>query len=65
LLDAGGSHTVDTGRAAVDDPTSQQFAAGACSSVEQLVHHLAVFEHQLRQREKATVRHQASVRRKH
>lgn len=45
--------------AAVDDPTTQQFAAGACSSVEQLVRHLTVLEHQLRQREKAAVRKQA------
>jgi hypothetical protein len=49
--------------AAVDDPTTQQFAAGACSSVEQLVRHLTVLEHQLRQRERAAVRKQASVRR--
>ena len=49
--------------AAVDDPTTQQFAAGACRSVEQLVGHLTVLEHHLRQREKAAVRQQASVRR--
>jgi hypothetical protein len=42
--------------AAVDDPTTQQFAAGACSSVEQLVRHLTVLERQVRQREKAAVR---------
>ncbi|MEA2774342.1 MAG: hypothetical protein QOD93_7304 [Acetobacteraceae bacterium] len=38
--------------AAVHDPTTQQFAAGACSSVEQLVSHLTVLERQLHQREK-------------
>ena len=48
--------------AAVDDPTAQQFAAGASSSVEQLVRHLTVLEHQLRQRERAAVRKQAAVR---
>ncbi len=42
--------------AAVDDPTTQQLAAGACTSMEQLVHHLTVLERQLQRREKAAVR---------
>jgi hypothetical protein len=42
--------------AAVDDPTTQQLAAAACTSMEQLVHHLAVLERQLQRREKAPVR---------
>jgi hypothetical protein len=49
--------------AAVDDPTTQQFAAGACSSVEQLVSHLTVLERQVRQREKAAAREKAALRR--
>ena len=42
--------------AAVDDPTTQQLAAAACTSVEQLVHHLTVLERQLQRREKEAVR---------
>jgi hypothetical protein len=42
--------------AAVDDPTTQQLAAEACNSLEQLVHHLMVLECQQQRREKATVR---------
>ena len=42
--------------AAVDDPTTQQLAAEACTSVEQLVHHLTVLERQLQRREKEAVR---------
>ena len=42
--------------AAVDDPTTQQLVAEACTSVEQLVHHLTVLERQLQRREKAAVR---------
>ena len=34
---------------AVDDATTQQIAAGSCSSVEQLVDHLTVPERQVRQ----------------
>jgi hypothetical protein len=49
--------------AAVDDPTTQECAAGACSSVEQLVDHLTVLERQVRQREKAAVREKAAARR--
>ncbi|MDT2009425.1 hypothetical protein FXW78_46455 [Rhodococcus opacus] len=41
---------------AVDDPTTQQLAAEACTSVEQLVHHLTVLERQLQRREKEAVR---------
>ena len=37
--------------AAVDDPTTQQLAAAACTSIEQLVHHLRVLERQLQRRE--------------
>jgi hypothetical protein len=50
--------------AAVDDPRTQQFAAEACNRAEQLVRHLTVREHQLRQREKAAVRKKAATRRK-
>ena len=42
--------------AAVDDLTTQQLAAEACTRVEQLVHHLMVLERQLQRREKETVR---------
>jgi hypothetical protein len=49
--------------AAVDDPTTQQFADGACTSVEQLVGHLTVLERQARQREKTAVREKAALRR--
>jgi hypothetical protein len=42
--------------AAVDDPTTQQLVAEACTSVEQLVHHFTVLERQLRRREKEAVR---------
>jgi hypothetical protein len=39
--------------AAVDDPTTQQLAAEACTSMEQLVHHLTVLERQVQRGEKA------------
>jgi hypothetical protein len=42
--------------AAVDDLTTQQLAAEACTRVEQLVHHLMVLERQLQRREKEAVR---------
>ena len=42
--------------AAVDDRTTQQLASAACTSVEQLVHHLTVLERQLQRREKEAVR---------
>ncbi len=42
--------------AAVDDLTTQQLAAEACTRVEQLVHHLTVLERQLQRREKEAVR---------
>jgi hypothetical protein len=42
--------------AAVDDPTTQQLAAEACTSMEQLVYHLTVLERQLQRGEKAAVR---------
>ena len=32
--------------AAVDDPTTQQLAAQACTTMEQLVHHLVLLERQ-------------------
>jgi hypothetical protein len=41
---------------AVDDLTTQQLAAEACTRVEQLVHHLTVLERQLQRREKEAVR---------
>ena len=42
--------------AAVDDPTTQQLAAEACTSMEQLVHHLMVLERQLQRGEKSASR---------
>jgi hypothetical protein len=42
--------------AAVDDPTTQQLAAEARRSVEQLVYHLTVLERQQQRREQAAVR---------
>jgi hypothetical protein len=42
--------------AAMDDPTTQQLAAEACTSMEQLVHHLMVLERQLQRGEKAAGR---------
>lgn len=42
--------------AAVDDPTTQQLAAEACTSVEQLVHHLMLLERQAQRGEKSTAR---------
>jgi hypothetical protein len=42
--------------AAVDDPTTQQLVAEACTSVEQLVQHLTVLERQLQRRKKEAVR---------
>jgi DNA-binding ferritin-like protein len=42
--------------AAVDDPTTQQLAAKACSSMEQLVHHLMLLERQVQRGEKAAGR---------
>jgi hypothetical protein len=38
---------------AVDDPRTQQLAAEACTSMEQLVHHLTVLERQVQRGEKA------------
>ena len=42
--------------AAVDDPTTQQLAAEACTSMEQLVHHLMVLERQLQRGEESASR---------
>jgi hypothetical protein len=42
--------------AAMDDPTTQQLAAEACTSVEQLVHHLMLLERQLQRGEKSAGR---------
>jgi predicted component of type VI protein secretion system len=39
--------------AAVDDPDTHQFAAEACTSMEQLVHHLMLLERQLQRGEKS------------
>jgi hypothetical protein len=44
--------------AAVDDPTTQQLAAEACTSIEQLVHHLMVLERHLQRGEKSAGRRQ-------
>jgi DNA-binding ferritin-like protein len=42
--------------AAVDDPTTQQLAAEACTSMEQLVHHLMLLERQAQRGEKTATR---------
>ena len=42
--------------AAMDDPTTQQLAAEACTSVEQLVHHLMLLERQLQRGKKSAGR---------
>ena len=42
--------------AAVDDPTTQQLAAEACTSIEQLVHHLMLLERQAQHGEKSASR---------
>jgi hypothetical protein len=42
--------------AAVDDSTTQQLAAEACTSMEQLVHHLMLLERQVQRGEKAASR---------
>ncbi len=42
--------------AAVDDPTTRQLTAAACTSMEQLVHHLMVLERQVQRGEKAAGR---------
>ena len=42
--------------ATVDDPTTGHLAAQACTSMEQLVHHLMVFERQVQRGEKAAGR---------
>jgi len=45
------------GRAAtVEDPRTQQLAAEACTSMEQLVHHLTVLECQAQRGEKSAAR---------
>ena len=44
--------------AAVDDPTTQQLAADACTSMEQLVRHLMVLERHLQRGEKSAGRRQ-------
>jgi len=47
-----------TAAAAMDDPTTQQLAAQACSSMEQLVHHLMVLERRTQRGERSAVRRQ-------
>ncbi len=42
--------------AAVDDPTTQQLATAACTSLEQLVHPLMVLERRVQRGEKAAGR---------
>ncbi len=42
--------------AAMDDPETHQLAAEACTSVEQLVHHLMLLERQLLRGEKSAGR---------
>ncbi len=42
--------------AAVDDPTTQQLAAEACTSLEQLVHHLMLLERQAQRGEQSASR---------
>jgi hypothetical protein len=45
-----------SGTAAAVDPTTQQLAAEACTTMEQLVHHLMVLERQAQRGEKSAVR---------
>jgi hypothetical protein len=40
----------------VDDPITQQLAAEACTSMEQLVHHLMVLERQAQRGERSAAR---------
>ena len=42
--------------ATVDDPTTRQLATAACTSMEQLVHHLMVLERRVQRGEKAAGR---------
>ena len=42
--------------ASVDDPTTQQLATAACTSMEQLVHHLTVLERRVQRGEQAAGR---------
>jgi DNA-binding ferritin-like protein len=42
--------------AAVEDPTTRQLATEACTSMEQLVHHLMLLERQVQRGEKAAGR---------
>ena len=42
--------------AAVDDPTTQQLVAEACTSTEQLVHHLMLLERQAQRGQKSAAR---------
>jgi hypothetical protein len=42
--------------AAVDDPTTGQLTAAACTSMEQLVHHLMLLERRVQRGEKAAGR---------
>ena len=42
---------------AVDDPTTQQLTAQACTTLDQLVHHLMTLERHAQQRQKSAVRH--------
>ncbi len=41
---------------AVDDPTTQQLAAQACTTLDQLVHHLMTLERHAQQRQKSAAR---------
>jgi hypothetical protein len=40
----------------VDDPTTQHLVAEACTSMEQLVHHLMLLERQAQRGEKSAAR---------
>lgn len=44
--------------AAADDPMTQQLAAEACTSMEQLVHHLMLLERQAQRGEKSATQSQ-------
>jgi len=41
---------------AVNDPTTQQLAAQACTTLDQLVHHLMTLERHAQQRQKSAAR---------
>lgn len=47
---------LSTASASVEDPTTHQLAAQACTSMEQLVHHLMLLERQAQRGEQSAAR---------